>query len=443
MKTNYTNSHFIPPINKQQKKLKIQINNLQPEMIKQLYPEDKELLEKIKQIQENSQMSKTAYRSTSHICNATLKKISGDGKSQNESNKQKTNMSFRSNNNFFSSNSKILANNTKGFSDTNFSNFNQFNKTSYSKPKLEPLGERKVINDFNSEVSSNKHDKEEAKSSCGDLLNKDFDKNKNDNNENNDKENLIVKENKNNENLNNENVESNNNNKDTKSDYSNIIIDSKIIKSPVFHSTYKIAAVQNPLFTQSENINSAKANVNFHSTKNLFITAKKEKQLLGIKTEVNWKKPLGETQMPIIQVSLSTKNQNENNFSSSENNNVINYTKTNPNLIISNNNLNSNNNNNLNIKVNSNSNDFYNFNSVFDDKVKRKIIEKDIEKKVESFKIKLNSEMLKVLKEEKQKEGEREAFYSKAHTEIDRKRLENLIALERVQSSERIIRINE
>jgi len=75
--------------------------------------------------------------------------------------------------------------------------------------------------------------------------------------------------------------------------------------------------------------------------------------------------------------------------------------------------------------------------------MKRKIIEKDIEKKIEVYKIKLNSDMLKVLKEEKQREDEREMNYYKATSEMEKSRLESLIALERVQSSERIIKLNE
>jgi len=106
------------------------------------------------------------------------------------------------------------------------------------------------------------------------------------------------------------------------------------------------------------------------------------------------------------------------------------------------------NNNNCNKKIltpisKENLNELYSFNNLFDDKEKKKIFEKDLEKKLHSYKIKLNKEMLRILKQEKEKEKERNIFYKKANTELDKKRIENLIALERVQSTEKIIKLNE
>ncbi len=131
---------------------------------------------------------------------------------------------------------------------------------------------------------------------------------------------------------------------------------------------------------------------------------KKENNFENTNNDKMWNKPLSNTQMPIISGKMN-----------------MNCTKT---------------------KIENNQNN-YNFSAVFDDKVKKKIIEKDIEKKLESYKIKLNSIMLKILKEEKQKEEERELLYYKTNSEGEKRRLESLIALERVQSSERIIRLNE
>jgi hypothetical protein len=74
---------------------------------------------------------------------------------------------------------------------------------------------------------------------------------------------------------------------------------------------------------------------------------------------------------------------------------------------------------------------------------KKPLTEKEIEKKVEDYKKKLMSELLKVLSEEKFKEEERELLYNKTSNLIEKKRLEKIIAIERAQSSERIMHINE
>lgn len=74
---------------------------------------------------------------------------------------------------------------------------------------------------------------------------------------------------------------------------------------------------------------------------------------------------------------------------------------------------------------------------------KKQLTDKEIEKKVEEFKRKLNLDLLKVLSEEKFKEEERELLYNKTTNPVERKRLEKIIAMERTQSSERIMKINE
>ena len=70
-------------------------------------------------------------------------------------------------------------------------------------------------------------------------------------------------------------------------------------------------------------------------------------------------------------------------------------------------------------------------------------IEAEILKKVEDYKKKLMSDLLKVLSEEKFKEEERELTYQKTTNPIEKKRLEKIISMERAQSSERIMKINE
>ena len=44
-------------------------------MIKKLYPNDEELLDKFYNLHEQSQLNKSIFKSTSHICNASIKKI--------------------------------------------------------------------------------------------------------------------------------------------------------------------------------------------------------------------------------------------------------------------------------------------------------------------------------------------------------------------------------
>lgn len=322
-------------------------------MLKQLFPDDEKILGKIQAIQETSQMSKTIIRSTSHICNATLKKPYE--KASNEFSKFRTNMSFRSSNSGLG-NSKLMTH-TRGFSMTNFSNFNQLNKTSYTKPKLEPLSENN-INQY-----------------CKDYHEED-------------KEYLFKNKLENIKNINN-----------------NINYNSKNFDS--------INEKENDSNVNDKHFSYLNNNYNFYGTRSSFNSLKKEKQSLSLKTAdpnsaVYCDKSSGMAKMPIISNSINanlTKTKMENN-------------------VYSNNNA-------------------FNLKGILDDKFKKKIIEKDIEKKIESFKIKLNSDMLKVLKEEKQKEEERENKYNKATSEMEKRRLESFIALERVQSSERIIRLNE
>jgi hypothetical protein len=74
---------------------------------------------------------------------------------------------------------------------------------------------------------------------------------------------------------------------------------------------------------------------------------------------------------------------------------------------------------------------------------KKILSEQEIEKRLEDYKKKLMSNLLKVLSEEKFKEEERELLYNKTSNLIEKKRLEKIIAIERAQSSERIMHFNE
>lgn len=76
-------------------------------------------------------------------------------------------------------------------------------------------------------------------------------------------------------------------------------------------------------------------------------------------------------------------------------------------------------------------------------KNKKILSDSEIEKKVEDYKRKLNSDLLKVLSEEKFKEEERELLYNRTTNQAEKKRLEKIIAMERAQGSERIMKINE
>jgi hypothetical protein len=74
---------------------------------------------------------------------------------------------------------------------------------------------------------------------------------------------------------------------------------------------------------------------------------------------------------------------------------------------------------------------------------KKVLTGKEIQKKLEDYKKKLNSDLLKVLSEEKFKEEERDLLYNKTTNPIEKKRLEKIIAMERAQSSEKIMLMNE
>ena len=73
----------------------------------------------------------------------------------------------------------------------------------------------------------------------------------------------------------------------------------------------------------------------------------------------------------------------------------------------------------------------------------QKLTAKEIEKMVKQYKTKLHAELLKILNEEKSKEDQREIVYSNTVDSAEKKRLGKVISLERNQSSDKIMKINE
>lgn len=385
-------------------------------MIKKLYPNDEELLDKYFNLHEQSQINKDVFKSTSHICNASIKKITSVG--LNDS-KMRTNMSFKSSIGL----SRIMT--SRGFNQTGFSGFNtNMNKTG-GKFKLEPLRENKGViceeennknniekNDCNNanvileekrkvtfpneEMQINENSKEESFSNENKVSEKECDMNneneENDNNENeendrNENENIQNNENEQNEQNNNNENENNENDKNENNENEN--------------------NDKNDKNENEENLNEENLN-----EENLFNTKEKFKaDLKDNKYKIN-----------------NTNYTHHTNTNSNINMNTMNLTKQENKFII---------------PVRENLNEIYSFNNIFDDKVKKKIFEKDIEKKINLHKIKLNKEILKILKEEKIKENQRNILYSKTTSVVEKKNLESIIALERVQSSEKILRLNE
>jgi hypothetical protein len=74
---------------------------------------------------------------------------------------------------------------------------------------------------------------------------------------------------------------------------------------------------------------------------------------------------------------------------------------------------------------------------------KNTLTEEEIQKKLDTFRNKLLKDLMKILSEEKHKEEERELLHLKTTNVKEKKRLENIISMERAQSSEKIIKFNE
>jgi hypothetical protein len=398
-------------------------------MIRKLYPNDEELLDKYYNLHEQLQINKTVFRSTSHICNASIKKITNQ--SLNDS-KMRTNMSFKSSIGF----SRIM-NSTKGFNQTGFSGFNlNANKTGH-KFKLEPLKENKGFK-FEKE-------KEASDGEGFDSMN-----NNNQNNNNNNNEDYYLEKEKQNNNISNDKGQIHNN----QNQYNE---EKQINENSMEESFFNEKNLNNEENKKENELRNEKENENENEEE-------KECEINSIKKEKEDVDTKNINEENIIKNIVNKNSRDTNLIKDIQQNNTLNNNNYNNNNLVQNHNQYCNKNNNpkseiqkyqnqnhiqiqnqnqTNLINRDNLNEVYSFNNIFDEKVKKKIYEKDIEKKINVYKIKLNKDMLKILDEEKFKENQRNILYSKSTTEVERKRLENFIALERVISSEKIMRINE
>jgi hypothetical protein len=69
--------------------------------------------------------------------------------------------------------------------------------------------------------------------------------------------------------------------------------------------------------------------------------------------------------------------------------------------------------------------------------------EKEIEKKINEYRLKLNQNLLKLLSEERQKEDERERILAVTNDPAERKKLEQYFGYERAQASNKVVKFNE
>lgn len=103
---------------------------------------------------------------------------------------------------------------------------------------------------------------------------------------------------------------------------------------------------------------------------------------------------------------------------------------------------------NTNLYINNNITNFYsmaNLTAGFEDKVKIKKnhSEEEIQKKLAIYRIKLNSEMLRILNEEKTKENDRQVFYENLKNGEEKKNYEKEVTKDRLDSSDKIVRMNK
>jgi hypothetical protein len=68
--------------------------------------------------------------------------------------------------------------------------------------------------------------------------------------------------------------------------------------------------------------------------------------------------------------------------------------------------------------------------------------EKEILRKIEDYRQKLNAELSNLISQEKEKENERSKQHEKETDEEKKKELENAISLERAQSSQKVMKMN-
>lgn len=103
---------------------------------------------------------------------------------------------------------------------------------------------------------------------------------------------------------------------------------------------------------------------------------------------------------------------------------------------------------NLNGNINNNIKNFYsmaNLTAEFDDpeKIKIKINEEEIQKKLNIYRIKLNSEMIRLLNQEKSKENDRQIIYDNIKIKEDKNHYEKEVSKDRLESSDKIFKMNK
>ena len=105
-------------------------------------------------------------------------------------------------------------------------------------------------------------------------------------------------------------------------------------------------------------------------------------------------------------------------------------------------------NKNINININNNITNFYNMADLtagYDDKKKMNkiVIEEEIQRKLAIYRTKLNSEMLRLLNEEKIKENDRQVLYENLKDNEEKYHFEKEVSNERFESSDKIVRMNQ
>lgn len=190
----------------------------------------------------------------------------------------------------------------------------------------------------------------------------------------------------------------------------------------------------------------------FNLTKNKFASTTNIIPHLGLsyKTEKNKNyfkvtNPKNQSQMNLSNPKIKIKISNDISEKIKNSNDYL--TDKKPNILYSS--LNDNVHKNINININNKITNFYNMADLisgFDDKGQTKnnmITENDIQRKLAIYRTKLNSEMLRLLNEEKSKENDRQILHENMRDNVDRLNFEKEVSKERLESSDKIIKMNQ
>jgi len=358
-----------------------------PELILQLFPYDELLLDKIKMIEKNNKNSKIIFRSPSHVCTSSFNKI-GE-KTLNDFNKYRTNLSFRSsvNNDNFVSN---LNNNINNISNSKIMNYTRgFSISGFSNLNL--LNKSQVTNKVKLEPLNEKKSRKNSYEikNKDQIISEEGKDNKNNKNESKEKiqENEINTKNNFNTTNNKNNFQRNNNCLVKNSHISIFDSNENLENNKIKINFYKVNTQNKNFVTKNQ------SNNNFSISNSKMISSN---SILKDIKEVN--KSLKINNMPIISSNVK--------FDDDIMNNIP-----------------------LNNKSNKNS--------------EKHTKSKFLENKIENVKFKRQSEMQKILKEEKTKQEGREIIYNKINNDEEKKKIENKIAMRKEKSTEKIIKINE